>query len=238
MQVSLIISGRHLTASGRSSSPDAAEIANSDRYGPPAGPALSPIPPACGAVAADPTERDMTQAEVLCHGRWLRLMRRGRWEYAERTNAGGGVIIVAVTAEDRILFVEQWREAVRGKTIEMPAGLVGDRAGSADETAVAAAERELIEETGYRAGRVEFLMAGPSSAGMSNEIIAFVRARDLVREHAGGGDATENIIVHEIPRAEAAAWLLEKSREGYAIDPKLFAGLYFLDHADQLFSAR
>lgn len=178
----------------------------------------------------------MDQTEVLYAGRWLRMMKRGRWEYAERTNPGGGVIIVAVTAEDRILFVEQWREAVRSKTIEMPAGLVGDLAGSASESAVAAAARELTEETGYRAERVEFLMSGPSSAGMSNEIIAFVRAHGLVREHAGGGDSTEEIIVHEIPRNDAAAWLLQKSREGYSIDPKLFAGLYFLDHAEELFT--
>jgi ADP-ribose pyrophosphatase len=179
----------------------------------------------------------MDETEVLYAGRWLRMMKRGRWEYAERTNPGGGVIIVAVTADDRILFVEQWREAVRSKTIEMPAGLVGDIAGNASESAVAAAARELTEETGYRAERVDFLMAGPSSAGMSNEIIAFVRAQGLVREHAGGGDATEDIVVHEIPRKEAAAWLLQKSREGYSIDPKLFAGLYFLDHGAQLFAA-
>ncbi len=177
----------------------------------------------------------MEQQEVLYAGRWLRMMKRGRWEYAERTNPGGGVIIVAVTAQDRILFVEQWREAVHSKTIEMPAGLVGDIAGKANESAVAAAARELTEETGYRAARVEFLMAGPSSAGMSNEIIAFVRAHDLVREHDGGGDATEDIVVHEIPRKDAAAWLLRKSREGYSIDPKLFAGLYFLDHGAELF---
>ena len=181
------------------------------------------------------TESDAT--ETLYAGRWLRLMKRGRWEYAERTNPGGGVIIVAMTPENRILFVEQWREAVKAKTIEMPAGLVGDIAGNASESAVAAAERELVEETGYRAERVEFLMAGPSSAGMSNEIIAFVRAHGLTRVQAGGGDSTEDIVVHEIPRDEAAAWLLQKSREGYSIDPKLFAGLYFLDHADMLFSA-
>ena len=178
----------------------------------------------------------MDKTETLFAGRWLRMMKRGRWEFAERTNPGGGVIIVALTAEDRILFVEQWREAVHSKTIEMPAGLVGDIAGNASESAVAAASRELTEETGYRAERVEFLMAGPSSAGMSNEIIAFVRAHGLERVHAGGGDATEDIIVHEIPRAEAAVWLLQKSREGYSIDPKLFAGLYFLDHSDVLFS--
>jgi ADP-ribose pyrophosphatase len=72
---------------------------------------------------------------------------------------------------------------------------------------------------------------------MSNEMIAFVRAHGLAREHAGGGDPTEDILVHEIPREEAAAWLVQKSREGYSIDPKLFAGLYFLDHAQELFGS-
>jgi ADP-ribose pyrophosphatase len=180
----------------------------------------------------------MTETQTLCNGRWLRLMRRGRWEYAERTNPGGGVIIIAVTPEDRVVFVEQWREAVRSKTIEMPAGLVGDLPGGGEESAVTAAEREIVEETGWRAGRIDFLMAGPSSAGMTNEVMSFVRAYDLVREHAGGGDHTENIIVHEIPRTEAPRWLLEKMHEGYSIDPKLFAGLYFLDHGDALFGMR
>ena len=177
----------------------------------------------------------MQETETLYAGRWLRLKRRGRWEYAERTNPGGGVIIAAVTPQDCIVFVEQWREAVRSKTIEMPAGLVGDLAGDPTESAATAAARELTEETGYRATHVQVLMAGPSSAGMSNEILTFVRAHGLVREHAGGGDASEEIVVHEIPRTEAAAWLLAKMLEGYSIDPKLFAGLYFIEHA-QLFA--
>ena len=177
----------------------------------------------------------MTETETLCNGKWLRLKRRGRWEFAERVNAGGGVIIVAVTPEDRLLLVEQYRAAIESKTIEMPAGLVGDLAHSADEHAVEAARRELLEETGYEAGRIEFLMAGPSSSGMSNEIMAFVRAYDLVRVHAGGGDETEDIIVHEVPRADAPRWLLQKIREGFSVDPKMFAGLYFLEHGDTLF---
>lgn len=178
----------------------------------------------------------MTETQTLCNGTWLRLKKRGRWEYAERTNPGGGVMIVAVTPEDRILFVEQYRPAIECMTIEMPAGLVGDVASSADESAVEAAHRELVEETGYRAGRIEFLMAGPTSAGMSNEILAFVRAYDLERAHAGGGDETEDILVHEIPRSEAAVWLVEKIRAGYSIDPKMFAGLYLLDHGEALFA--
>ncbi|MEO5561319.1 MAG: NUDIX hydrolase [Dokdonella sp.] len=177
----------------------------------------------------------MTETETLCNGKWLRLKRRGRWEYAERTNPGGGVMIIAVTPDDCLLFVEQFRPAIECMTIEMPAGLVGDVATSADESAVDAARRELIEETGYSAGRIEFLMAGPTSAGMSNEILAFVRAYDLTRVNAGGGDDTENILVHEVPRRDAAAWLVAKIRGGYSIDPKMFAGLYLLENGEALF---
>ena len=178
----------------------------------------------------------MNETETLCNGQWLRLKRRGRWEFAERVNAHGGVIIVAVTPDDRLLLVEQYRAAIQSKTIEMPAGLVGDLAHAADEHAVEAAKRELLEETGYEAGRVEFLMAGPSSSGMSNEIMAFVRAYDLKRVHAGGGDETEEIIVHEVPLADAPRWLLQKMRDGYSVDPKMFAGLYFLEHGEALFA--
>ncbi|MEO5622316.1 MAG: NUDIX hydrolase [Dokdonella sp.] len=172
----------------------------------------------------------MTEIVTLCNGQWLRLKRRGRWEYAERTNPGGGVMIIAMTAEGNLLFVEQYRPAIECMTIEMPAGLVGDVASHADESAVDAAHRELIEETGYRAGRITFLMSGPTSAGMSNEILAFVRAHDLVRVHAGGGDDTEQITVHEVPRGDAAAWLIAKMQAGYSVDPKMFAGLYMLEN--------
>jgi ADP-ribose pyrophosphatase len=179
----------------------------------------------------------MTETETLCNGKWLRLKRRGRWEYAERTNPGGGVMIIAVTPDDCLLFVEQYRPAIQSMTIEMPAGLVGDIESSSGESAVDAAHRELVEETGYRAGRVEFLMEGPTSAGMSNEILAFVRAHDLVRVEAGGGDETEQITVHEVPRREAAAWLIGRIHAGYSIDPKMFAGLYMLEN-EALFAAR
>lgn len=169
----------------------------------------------------------MDEIENLHEGKFLRLLRRGRWEYAERTNAGSAVIIVALTPHDTLLFVEQYREAIQCASIEMPAGLVGDL-GEA-ESMETAAHRELVEETGWEATRIEPLMAGPSSSGMSNEVIGFVRAHGLRQVGSGGGDETERISVHEVPRHEAAAWLDGMRGKGYSIDPKLYAGLYFVE---------
>jgi ADP-ribose pyrophosphatase len=170
--------------------------------------------------------------ETLYEGRWLSLRKRGRWEYAERNNPGGAVIILAVTPDDMVLFVEQYRVSILQNTIEMPAGLVGDMADQVDESALLAAQRELEEETGYRCQRVEFVHRGPSSSGMSTEMITFVRAWDLEKVGPGGGDESENIVVHEVPRREAGAWLFARAAEGYSIDPKLFAGLWFIEHAN------
>lgn len=184
----------------------------------------------------DPASRIPSDAgapvETLCEGRWLSLRKRGRWEYAERNNPGGAVIILAVTPTDKVLFVEQYRVSILQNTIEMPAGLVGDLADQPDESALLAAQRELEEETGYRCERVEFVHRGPSSSGMSTEMITFVRAWDLQKVGPGGGDETENIVVHEVPRRDAGAWLFERAAEGYSIDPKLFAGLWFIEHAN------
>lgn len=171
-------------------------------------------------------------AETLYAGRWLTLRRRGHWEFAERTNPEGAAIIVAVTPDDCVLFVEQYRVPIQRFTIEMPAGLIGDAGHESDDGVAAAARRELIEETGWDCARVVPLHSGPSSAGMSTEMMHFVRALELTKVGPGGGDATENIIVHTVPRAEAGHWLQAMAAKGYSIDPKLFAGLWFLEHAD------
>jgi ADP-ribose pyrophosphatase len=135
--------------------------------------------------------------------------------------------VVAVTPQDKVLFVEQFRVPIGARSIEMPAGLVGDL--GAEEPVEEAARRELLEETGWQAEQIEFLMSGPSSSGMSNEMIAFVRARGLHKVHDGGGDDSEDILVHEIERDAVASWLDSRRRAGYSIDPKLYAGLYFLE---------
>ena len=166
---------------------------------------------------------------TLYEGDWLRLVRIGHWEACERTHGQGmAVIVIAVTPADEVLFVEQYRIPLGSRTIEMPAGLVGDD--HAQDTLVDAARRELIEETGWSPGKVEVLLIGPTSSGMSNERIAFVRARELVKVGDGGGTESENITVHTVPRAQAPAWLMQKQSEGYELDLKLWAGLWMIEH--------
>ena len=82
-----------------------------------------------------------SDVRVLGEGRWLRLVDDGGWEYAERSGSNGVVVIVAVTDDDRLVLVEQYRPAVKARVIEAPAGLVGDLAGYEDEDRLAAASR-------------------------------------------------------------------------------------------------
>ncbi|WP_369976786.1 NUDIX hydrolase [Xanthomonas bundabergensis] len=166
---------------------------------------------------------------VVYEGKYQRMVVRGTWEYSERVHAGGlAAIIVAVTPDDDVLFVEQFRVPLQARTIEMPAGLVGDI--DAGESIEVSAIRELEEETGWTADHAEVLMIGPTSSGASNEKIAFVRASGLRKVGDGGGDASEDITVHAVPRARAAAWLVQKMGEGYELDAKLWAGLWMIEH--------
>lgn len=167
--------------------------------------------------------------QTLYQGDWLRLVRIGKWESCERTHGQGmAVIVIAVTPDDDVLFVEQFRVPLGARTIEMPAGLVGDD--HAADTLEAAARRELIEETGWEPDSVEVLLVGPTSSGMSNERIAFVRASNLRKVGPGGGVDSEDITVHAVPRADAPAWLMRKYAEGYELDLKLWAGLWMIEH--------
>src|SRR3546814_2287717 len=74
--------------------------------------------------------------ELLYQGEWLRMVKRGQWESCERTHGKDGlaVLVIAVTPDDHVLFVEQYRVPLGAKTIEMPAGLVGDDDRSEEHT--------------------------------------------------------------------------------------------------------
>ncbi len=164
---------------------------------------------------------------ILCQGDFLALVREGHWEYAERVNTTGAAIILAVTSDQKLLLVEQYRVPCHARTIELPAGIIGDEPDSGTESHAQAAERELLEETGYAAGHIEALTTGPASSGVTSEIVTLFKATDLRQVHAGGGVGHEEITVHEVPLSEVRSFLVEKARSGVLVDPKVYAGLYF-----------
>jgi ADP-ribose pyrophosphatase len=165
--------------------------------------------------------------KTLYAGNYLGLYDTNGWEYVSRCNASAVVVLIAVNEQEQLILVEQFRPPLQKSTIELPAGLVGDL-DDPDEPILLAAKRELLEETGYLSEHLELLMSCPSSAGMSDEIITFIMARKLKRVGPGGGDASEDIIVHEIPLAEIDHWLAAKLSSGTPIDPKIYSGLYWL----------
>jgi ADP-ribose pyrophosphatase len=164
----------------------------------------------------------------LAEGRFLRLVAVRGWEYVERRNASGVIAIAALTDDRRLVMVEQYRPPVGRRVIELPAGLVGDDPGAADEPLETAARRELEEETGFTARELSLVAVGPSSAGLTSEVITFFTARGLTRTGDGGGVAGEDIVVHLVPLDDIRAWLDRRLGEGVLIDPKIYAGLYFL----------
>jgi ADP-ribose pyrophosphatase len=94
------------------------------------------------------------------------------------------------------------------------------------ESLASTAQRELLEETGYEASEMRLLSAGPTSAGLSSEVITFFHATGLRKINAGGGDPHEEITVHEQPLDTLDDWLRERAARGALVDPKIFAGLY------------
>lgn len=169
---------------------------------------------------------------VLFQGHALTLKKKGHWEYVERTKASGIVAILPITQQNEVILVEQFRIPVGKRVIEIPAGLAGDIEGEETEDLANAARRELLEETGYEAQKMELLTEGPPSAGLSTEVVTFFRASGLKKVGDGGGDGTENIQLHLIPFASLDAWIDGKRSEDCLIDYKLYAALYFYLRGD------
>lgn len=159
--------------------------------------------------------------QILHAGRFIELVRSGHWEYARRRGCLHAVGIIAITPDHRLLLVEQYRIPVGTRTIELPAGLIGDAAHLEGEAAETAGRRELLEETGYEADHWEYLFAGPSSAGLSDEQLHLLLATGLRQVGPGGGDDSEDITLHAIALGELEPFLAAREREGVLVDMKV-----------------
>ena len=161
---------------------------------------------------------DLPPAELMCEGKFVRLLKRGKWEYASRANDIKAVVILA-EFEGKVILIDQPRVALGSHCIELPAGLVGDDDRNA--TVEATAVKELEEETGFTAERVERLGEFHASPGMLSESFTLVRAHGVRKIGEGGGDENEDINVHLVARTDIPAFLEEKRSEGFAVDVKL-----------------
>ncbi len=158
--------------------------------------------------------------EVVAEGKYLQLIKEGPWEYVHRCKGVGASAIVAVTRDQEIVLVEQYRIPMGASVIDLPAGLVGDD--SDEDDYLVAAQRELLEETGYTARSWKFLVAGPASAGLATEVVHFYLAKQAKKVAEGGGVAGENITVHVVPLSRINAWFKRQEKSGKLIDVKAF----------------
>jgi len=169
----------------------------------------------------------MTSKRTLAESPYLRLVQEGTWSYVERKKVTGIVAIIPITDQNEIILLEQYRTAVHAWCLELPAGLVGDEEGKENEDLVVAAQRELLEETGYTAKNWKELFKGPPSAGLSDEIITFYLATGLKKVESGGGVGGEQIKTHIVKLSEIDTWI-DSQKNRLLIDPKVYAGLYFI----------
>ncbi|RDC59514.1 ADP-ribose diphosphatase [Alteripontixanthobacter maritimus] len=162
--------------------------------------------------------------EIRWQGKFITAKTRGRWEYVGRARGIRAAVILAVE-DGHILLVEQYRVPLGKPCIELPAGLIGDEDGGEGEVALAAAGRELEEETGYRAARLTNCGEFYSSPGMVSEAFTLVRAQGLTKVGDGGGVAGENIAVHRVPLDGIEDFITDARVRGAGIDTRILLAL-------------
>jgi len=165
------------------------------------------------AKADDPLRERLISSEVVRQGRLLEFrvdtVEAADGHRSTRDIAGhpGGVVMLAIDPEDRVLFVRQWRHAIGGPLLELPAGTLDREPDGTVEDHAGAAARELEEETGSRAGSWRDLGRSYTAPGFTSELMHLCLATDLVPVHAGGlePDEDERLQLLRIPFDGAVA---------------------------------
>lgn len=131
----------------------------------------------------------------------------------------GGVGILAINDDGKILLVEQFRKAIDQVLLEIPAGKI-DKGENPEDCAL----RELEEETGYKAKKIEFLNKIVMAPGFADEFIYLYYASGLYKG-VKGGDDDEFINLHEFTLDEVNQMIFD----GKILDSKSICGIKFLE---------
>ncbi|MCU9595436.1 NUDIX hydrolase [Caldibacillus thermolactis] len=110
----------------------------------------------------------------------------------------GAVAVIAITEEEKILLVEQYRKALERTLIEIPAGKL-----EKGEDPRESAKRELMEETGYTCENLEHITSFYTSPGFANELVHIYQATGLKQERELQLDEDEFVSVMEVTYDEA-----------------------------------
>ena len=164
---------------------------------------------------------ELIKSEALLQGRAFKIRRDtlktpdGRETKLEIVEHGGSVVLIPVDEENNVLFVRQYRHAAGGDLLELPAGTRNE-----DEPYEACAAREIREETGMEAGKLQKIGEFYLAPGYSTELMAVFLATGL-RENPLQADDDEFLKVEKIPLKEA----LEMAEHGEMPDAKSLAAL-------------
>ena len=118
------------------------------------------------------------------------------YQKREIVEHNGAVGIVAITSENKVVLVRQYRKAVEKELWEIPAGKI-----EIGENPKECAIRELKEETGYSAENMKLIHKFYTSAGFSNQKIYIFLAENLIQGERDL-DEDEFLEVHEIDKDE------------------------------------
>jgi len=184
-----------------------------------------------------------TQPKVLYSTKYLELRSASapdgkfNWAYAHRPNVNNVAVIAPIIHNedgDSIVFVETKRPPLvaEGKApscIELPAGLVGDE--NKNETVEEGINKELLEETGYKADKITIkttkLASSPGCVSETSTVaIADINNDEIIEPPVSDGGVITAI--HKIPLNNADNWLREQQEEGKAVSAQALSGMYFV----------
>ncbi|WP_337019963.1 NUDIX hydrolase [Oceanobacillus massiliensis] len=168
-------------------------------------------------------EEKTIKSEKIFNGKVINLqvdevsLPNGKTSTRELIKHPGAVAVIPITKDNKIIFVEQYRKPLEKSLVEIPAGKLDNQ-----ENPLAAAVRELEEETGYTTKDLSFVTSFYTSPGFADELIHIYVTNQLIKmDNPPNGDEDEFVEVIELTLEEAKQYVIDEriqdAKTNYAI---------------------